>query len=58
MGGRKVLVCDIYTISGFLELFAFLGLFVKGEFFHIIYLTFIGECISDSFVDYTTCCSR
>lgn len=30
---------------------------LKGELFHIIYLTFIENALSDSFVDYTTCCS-
>lgn len=55
----SLLFCDVFTIR-FLKLFFFLGggmLSLKGERFHIIYLPFIGECMSDSFVDYTTCCS-
>jgi len=46
---------DVFTIR-FLKLF-FFWLSLKGELFHIIYLTFIGEYMSDSFVDYRACCS-
>lgn len=53
--GGNLLLCGVYTMR-FLKQF-FFWLSNKGELFHIIYLAFTGECISDSFVDYTTCCS-
>lgn len=56
LGSEEVFYSVMSKQSSSLKKIFFL-LSLKKELFHIMYFTFIGECMSDSFVDYTTCCS-